>query len=106
MKTRAFKSGNSQAIRIPAEIAYADTGVELEITRTGDAIIIYPARKTDLADVVEFLRTTPPPAPLGPIERTQVRLTRWDREAEKLRKQSEFAEEPQPFDGPAEPDVD
>ena len=106
MKTRAFKSGNSQAIRIPAEIALADMSVELEITRIGDAIIIYPAPKTDLADVVEYLRTTPPPAPLGPIERTRVRRTRWDHDTEAPKKQTEFADEPQPFDGPPEPDGD
>ncbi len=59
---------------------FADTDGELEITRTGDVLLIYPARKTDLANIVEFLRSTPPPAPLGPIERTVVRETRWDRQ--------------------------
>jgi hypothetical protein len=33
--TRAFKSGNSQAVRIPAEIAYAGTDIELTVTRLG-----------------------------------------------------------------------
>ena len=40
--TRAFKSGNSQAIRIPSEFAYADLNVELSIKRVGDALIIEP----------------------------------------------------------------
>ncbi len=45
-RTRAFKSGNSQAVRIPAELAYANTDIELEITRLGDVITIFPARNS------------------------------------------------------------
>lgn len=40
--TRVFKSGNSQAVRIPAECAYADKDVELTITRLGDVFTIFP----------------------------------------------------------------
>jgi antitoxin VapB len=43
--TRVFKSGNSQAVRIPAELAYSDTGIDLEITRLGDVITICPSRE-------------------------------------------------------------
>ena len=57
-KTRAFKSGNSQAVRIPAELAFADTQVDLEIIRMGDVITIYPAR-TSLKDMVAALRLLP-----------------------------------------------
>ena len=53
--TRLFKSGNSQAVRIPADIAYADTNMELEITRMGDVITIFPARRS-LKDAVAALR--------------------------------------------------
>jgi antitoxin VapB len=59
-RTRAFKSGNSQAVRIPAEIAYEDTDIELEITRLGDVITITPARKS-LRDAVAALRRMPKP---------------------------------------------
>jgi antitoxin VapB len=55
MRTKAFKSGNSQAVRIPAEIAFADMNAELEITRTGDVVTIYPARQ-DLKAMVRELR--------------------------------------------------
>ena len=41
-RTRAFKSGNSQAVRIPAELAYTDTDIDLEISRVGDVITIFP----------------------------------------------------------------
>lgn len=60
-RTRAFKSGNSQAVRIPAELAYADTDVDLEITRLGDVITIFPARES-LKDAVTALRRMPKPA--------------------------------------------
>ncbi|HLJ53149.1 MAG TPA: AbrB/MazE/SpoVT family DNA-binding domain-containing protein [Rhizomicrobium sp.] len=60
MRTRAFKSGNSQAVRIPAEIAFAETDTELEITRNGDVITIYPARQ-DLKAMVAELRRLPVP---------------------------------------------
>jgi antitoxin VapB len=58
--TRLFKSGNSQAVRIPADIAYADTNMELEITRMGDVITIFPARRS-LKDAVAALRAMPKP---------------------------------------------
>lgn len=59
-RTRAFKSGNSQAIRIPAEIAYTDTNLELEIMRSGDVITIYPAGRS-LKETVAALRAMPKP---------------------------------------------
>ena len=53
--TRVFKSGNSQAVRIPAELAYADMSLDLTITRSGDVITIFPARQS-LKDAVAILR--------------------------------------------------
>jgi antitoxin VapB len=58
--TRAFKSGNSQAVRIPADLAYADIGLDLTITRSGDVITIFPARGS-LKDAVAALRALPKP---------------------------------------------
>ncbi|PPD03868.1 MAG: AbrB family transcriptional regulator [Methylobacter sp.] len=43
--TRVFKNGNSQAIRIPADLAYERTDIELEIERHGDEIRIRPVRR-------------------------------------------------------------
>ena len=60
-RTRIFKSGNSQAVRIPAELAFADLDVDLEITRHGDVITLYPVR-SKLTDVVKALRRMPKPA--------------------------------------------
>jgi antitoxin VapB len=69
-QTRAFKSGNSQAVRIPAELAYADISQELTITRTGDVITIYPARRS-MAEMFAALRALPIPSEIEerePIE--------------------------------------
>jgi antitoxin VapB len=43
--TRLFRNGNSQAVRIPAELAYASSDMELEIERVGDELRIRPARR-------------------------------------------------------------
>jgi len=59
--TRIFKSGNSQAVRIPAEIAYADTTADLTITRLGDVITIFP-RRDGLRAAVDSLRELPKPS--------------------------------------------
>ena len=50
--TKAFKNGNSQAVRIPSELAYERTDIVLEIERIGEEIRIRPARRP-LAGVLE-----------------------------------------------------
>jgi antitoxin VapB len=72
-----FKSGNSQAVRIPAELAYADIGVDLEITRHGDVITIFPA-KNSLKDVVAALRRMPKPARIEQRQPIEVPVRRRD----------------------------
>jgi antitoxin VapB len=59
-RTRIFKSGNSQAVRIPSELAYADLDIELEITRLGEVITIFPVRKS-LTHAIAALRRMPKP---------------------------------------------
>jgi antitoxin VapB len=59
-RTRIFKSGNSHAIRIPAEIAYADPDIDLQINRHGDVLTIYP-RRDGLTDALATLRRMPKP---------------------------------------------
>ncbi len=54
-KTRLFKNGNSQAVRIPAELAYQETDGELEIERNGDELRIRPVRRS----LLEALRKLP-----------------------------------------------
>jgi antitoxin VapB len=41
--TKLFKNGNSQAVRIPADLAYSRWNIELVIERQGDELRIRPA---------------------------------------------------------------
>jgi antitoxin VapB len=56
VSSRTFKSGNSEAVRLPRGVAY---GAEIEVTivRSGDVLTIYPARPpvSDLARRLESL---------------------------------------------------
>ena len=57
--TRVFRNGNSQAVRLPADLAYENTDAELEIERLGDELRIRPARRS-LAGILErFARFSP-----------------------------------------------
>jgi antitoxin VapB len=76
-RTRVFKFGNSQAVPIPEELAYADTDIELEITRLGDVIMIVPAR-SNMRDVVAALRAMPKPPYVEEREAIEVPLRRRD----------------------------
>ena len=57
--TRAFKNGNSQAVRIPAELAFERTDIELEIERVGNELRIRPARRSLAGVLVKFSRFSP-----------------------------------------------
>lgn len=59
-KTRTFRSGNSQAVRLPRDVAYADD-IELTIEKSGDVITMYPVRPS-LKQMVERLRALPKPS--------------------------------------------
>jgi antitoxin VapB len=50
--TKVFKNGNSQAIRIPADLAYERTDIEFQIERVGDELRIRPAGRP-LAGVLQ-----------------------------------------------------
>lgn len=58
--SKTFRSGNSQAVRLPREIAYAD-GTEVTIVRTGDVLTIRPARLT-MAELMQRLDELPAPS--------------------------------------------
>lgn len=57
--TRVFRNGNSQAVRIPAELAYERSDIELEIEREGDEIRIRPARRPLAGALKKFARFSP-----------------------------------------------
>lgn len=57
--TRIFKNGNSQAVRIPAELAYATCDMDLIIERRGDELRIRPAQRR-MGDVLGKLKKFSP----------------------------------------------
>jgi antitoxin VapB len=59
VSTKLFKNGNSQAVRIPAELAYSTWDVELVIERQGDELRIRPAQRR-MGDVLgKFAKFSP-----------------------------------------------
>lgn len=50
--SRVFKNGNSQAVRIPAELAYERNDLDVEIERVGDELRIRPTSRR-LAGVMD-----------------------------------------------------
>jgi antitoxin VapB len=70
-RTCAFKFRNGQVIRIPAELAYENIGVDLQINRLGDVITIYPARDS-MSEVVAALRRMPKPEQVEKRLRTRM----------------------------------
>lgn len=77
--SKTFKSGNSVAVRLPKEIAFApDTRVTIE--RNGDVLTIRPRRDSDedrrlLIEMLDDLARLPKP---GAIERRDPILFRDD----------------------------
>ncbi|WP_248324899.1 type II toxin-antitoxin system VapB family antitoxin [Caballeronia sp. Sq4a] len=57
--TRVFRNGNSQAVRIPADLAYERSDLELEIERVGDEIRIRPARRPLAGVLKKFAKFSP-----------------------------------------------
>jgi antitoxin VapB len=59
LTTRVFRNGNSQAVRIPAELAYDLADVEVEIERIGDELRIRPMRRPLAGVLKKFARFGP-----------------------------------------------
>lgn len=57
--TKIFRNGNSQAVRIPAELAYERTDVEVEIERVGDELRIRPMRRSLTGVLKKFAKFGP-----------------------------------------------
>ena len=57
--TKLFKNGNSQAVRIPAELAYNSLDIELVIEREGDELHIRPARRRMSDVLAKFAQFSP-----------------------------------------------
>jgi antitoxin VapB len=51
MLTKVFKSGNSLAVRIPAELNFVDGAQEIEIEQVGNTLVLRPVVQETLADI-------------------------------------------------------
>jgi len=71
--TRVFKSGNSLAVRLPRDIAFAE-GAQVIVTRQGDSLVVSPAR-LDMQSLIARLGVVPAP---GAIERPEFKPPRRD----------------------------
>ena len=60
IRTKPFKSGNSQAVRLPKSIAFPP-GTELEIERNGDLVILRPV-EDKVAKMWALLNALPKPS--------------------------------------------
>ncbi len=69
-RTRTFRSGNSEAIRLPKDIAFGED-VELVIVRSGDVMTIYPAA-TSIPAMIKRLRALPAPPGNEPRDRAEL----------------------------------
>ncbi len=57
--TRTFRSGNSEAVRLPRDLAFG-ADVELTLIRSGDVLTIFPARPP-ISELVARLAALPRP---------------------------------------------
>jgi antitoxin VapB len=60
MLSRVFKSGNSLAVRIPKELAFADAAQEVEIERKGETLVIRRVNQQSLAGAMKAFAAFPP----------------------------------------------
>ena len=60
--TKTFKSGNSEAVRLPKDIGFG-IGTEIEIARVGDRVILKPVKapKIDFQEMLRRMREIGPP---------------------------------------------
>ncbi len=58
-RTRTFRSGNSEAIRLPKSVAFGED-VEIIMVRSGDVLTLYPANTT-LPEMIARLEALPSP---------------------------------------------
>src|ERR1700693_3038810 len=56
-KTRTFRSGNSEAVRLPKDVAFGEE-VELVIVRSGHVLTLYPAQ-TSIPEMIARLEALP-----------------------------------------------
>ncbi|MEP6778657.1 MAG: AbrB/MazE/SpoVT family DNA-binding domain-containing protein [Gemmatimonadaceae bacterium] len=66
-KSRTFRSGNSEAVRLPKDVAFGED-IDLIVVRSGDVITMYPA-VTSIPEMIAQLQRLPAP---GNVEQRDV----------------------------------
>ncbi len=57
--TKAFKDGSSQVVRIPADLAFECTDIDLEIERVGSELRIRPVSRSLSGVLAKFAQFSP-----------------------------------------------
>jgi antitoxin VapB len=70
VKTRTFRSGNSEAVRLPREAAFGE-GVDLVVVRSGDVVTLYPAA-TSIPEMIARLAALPCPPSIEERDREEL----------------------------------
>ena len=58
--SKTFKSGNSEALRLPKEVAFGPD-VEVTIRKVGETLTVTPKRMKTVAGLIEALEKLPKP---------------------------------------------
>lgn len=75
--SKTFKSGNSEALRLPKEVAFG-ADVEVTIRKVGETLTVTPKRKKTVAELVEALATLPKPKQRMKRARIEFPKRKWD----------------------------
>jgi antitoxin VapB len=67
-RSKTFRAGNSDALRLPKEIS-PGPGVEMEITASGKVFTVRPKPKRTPKELAELLRLLPKPAKIQKRDR-------------------------------------
>jgi antitoxin VapB len=71
IRTKTFQSGNSEAIRLPKEVAFG-VGTEVIIETSGKTLRIYKAPKLTIQELVARLRVMPKPTEVQDLDREEI----------------------------------
>jgi antitoxin VapB len=71
IRTKTFQSGNSEAIRLPKEVAFG-VGTEVIIETSGKSLRIYRAPKMTVQELVARLREMPRPTEIQELDDEEI----------------------------------
>lgn len=74
--SKTFKSGNSEALRLPKELGFG-TNVEVTIRKVGDTLTVVPKRRKTVAGLIAALEKFPKPDKPWKRERIIFPIRKW-----------------------------